>query len=658
MSRISLVEQYNNKDVIAQIYDVKDSNEQLQESVNEALSYMQEAVGQIDDAIEAAEQATNRVNEVATRTTALEESLGVPNSGAAADGTAYQRIQQNANDVSAVTSQVSGIATVVGDSTSGLVKDVHDNTMTINQHTTAINGNTSAIAGLESTVGDSTDGLVKDVADMENQMADVIVDVSALKSTVGNNSAGLVKDVADNTQAISDNTEAIATHTTNIADVTAQSNADHAIIATLPTTYQLRTEKDSINGYAGLNSAGKIAITELDTGVNLNQVLLAGAQLNTGEFLYIGPGGTIRSRVIGEGVTYVGNYTSLAALEAYPDPQNGDFGTVYGSTSDDGFYMYDGTRWNMVLLFDTTDYELIANKVTGISSASTDTQYPSAKAVYDFERAGEVAELDITQNTASGGVTVAVTAKNANGSTLATDSVTINVDNSAVSGSYRPITSGAVYSIAQAKQNALTFDATPTNGSSNPVTSDGVYDALATKQASLSTVQMNAVNSGITSGKVSTYDGYATTIAGKQNTLTVGTNLDATPTNGSNNPVTSDGVYDALAGKQATLVSGTNIKTVNNTSLIGSGNVSVQAKCDWQTVTLAVGSWSNNTQTASASLVTASNIVIISPTSASFDAWGAAGIRCTSQGAGTLTFACTTVPTEQVQARIAVIPYP
>lgn len=39
--------------------------------------------------------------------------------------------------------------------------------------------------------------------------------------------------------------------------------------------------------------------------------------------------------------------------------------------------------------------------------------------------------------------------------------------------------------------------------------------ALDGKQASLSDAQKNAVNSGITSGKVSTYDGYATTIAGK-----------------------------------------------------------------------------------------------------------------------------------------------
>ena len=50
-----------------------------------------------------------------------------------------------------------------------------------------------------------------------------------------------------------------------------------------------------------------------------------------------------------------------------------------------------------------------------------------------------------------------------------------------------------------------------------------------------------AINSWITSAKVSTYDGYASTIA----------------------------------WKQATLVSGTNIKTVNNNSLLGSWNLTL-----------------------------------------------------------------------------------
>lgn len=52
--------------------------------------------------------------------------------------------------------------------------------------------------------------------------------------------------------------------------------------------------------------------------------------------------------------------------------------------------------------------------------------------------------------------------------------------------------------------------------------------------------------------------------------------IDSTPTSASTNPVTSGGVYTALGSKQDTLVSGTNIKTVNNTSLLGSGNITIE----------------------------------------------------------------------------------
>ena len=49
-----------------------------------------------------------------------------------------------------------------------------------------------------------------------------------------------------------------------------------------------------------------------------------------------------------------------------------------------------------------------------------------------------------------------------------------------------------------------------------------INTALDGKQDKLSDTQLNAVNSGITSDKVTTYDGYATTIAGKQDKLTAG----------------------------------------------------------------------------------------------------------------------------------------
>lgn len=72
------------------------------------------------------------------------------------------------------------------------------------------------------------------------------------------------------------------------------------------------------------------------------------------------------------------------------------------------------------------------------------------------------------------------------------------------------------------------------------------------------------------------------------------------------------------------------------------------------TVTLTVEGWDSSaqTQTVSASNVTADNIVWVSPAAASFDAYGKAGIRGTAQGAGTITFTCTKVPTEVISVEV------
>lgn len=51
-------------------------------------------------------------------------------------------------------------------------------------------------------------------------------------------------------------------------------------------------------------------------------------------------------------------------------------------------------------------------------------------------------------------------------------------------------------------QAKLTFDSAPTEGSENPVESGGVYSALAGKQDALSSEQLDAVNSGVTSADV------------------------------------------------------------------------------------------------------------------------------------------------------------
>lgn len=203
----------------------------------------------------------------------------------------------------------------------------------------------------------------------------------------------------------------------------------------------------------------------------------------------------------------------------------------------------------------------------------------------------------------------------------------------------------ALYSLANGKQDALTFDSTPTSGSTKPVTSGGIYTALGGKasitvsvttplnaavgdfwfqpttqtlhvyasnldewveirptvDSAMSSTSTNPVQnrviysalgnkadtSQLTDGsvtKVGTANvGSATTpIYLNGGVPTAGTALAdgayksmGSVASSNTGLVTGGDVYTAVSAKQDTLVSGTNIKTLNNQSILGSGNLSV-----------------------------------------------------------------------------------
>ena len=74
-------------------------------------------------------------------------------------------------------------------------------------------------------------------------------------------------------------------------------------------------------------------------------------------------------------------------------------------------------------------------------------------------------------------------------------------------------------------------------------------------------------------------------------------------------------------------------------------------------VTLSASGWDADakTQTVSVAGVTATANCIITASPDSYMAYAKAGVRCTAQGAGTLTFACETVPTANVVANVLII---
>ena len=114
----------------------------------------------------------------------------------------------------------------------------------------------------------------------------------------------------------------------------------------------------------------------------------------------------------------------------------------------------------------------------------------------------------------------------------------------------------------------------------------------------------------------------------------------------------------AVGGKQAKITAGGILKGD------GAGGVSAAVKgTDYAgpsvgvSATLTASGWNANakTQTVSVAGVTATANCIITAATGSYMAYAEAGVQCTAQGAGTLTFACETVPTEDVAANVLIL---
>ena len=293
-------------------------------------------------------------------------------------------------------------------------------------------------------------------------------------------------------------------------------------------------------------------------------------------------------------------------------------------------------------------------------------------------------------------------------------------------------------------------------------------------ETALTSDQLAALNSGITSGKVSTYDGYATTIAWKQDALTAGSNISITTSWGTTTIAATDTTYsdatqstawlmsasdktkldgieaqaqkntitgvkgdaestyrtgnvnitpanigitnkaaasgwtadtlvttgdkynwsnkqDALSTQTAYTSKGTAskvptittntlgqvtgitetsitfpvtsvwgstgavwLKTINWNSIVGTGNITVSSSTTI-TVTLTSAGWSSNSQTVSATWVTASNTVIVSPAPSDIADYADCGVYCSAQGSGTLTFGCDTAPSGDIVVNVLIM---
>lgn len=117
-------------------------------------------------------------------------------------------------------------------------------------------------------------------------------------------------------------------------------------------------------------------------------------------------------------------------------------------------------------------------------------------------------------------------------------------------------------------------------------------------------------------------------------------------------------ISTAISGKQAKITVSGLLK--GN----GSGGVSAAlAGTDYQspvksaTVTLSANAWSSNSQTINIPNVTAGSLVTVAPvpTAQNRTAYLEAGVYCSAQGAGTLTFVCEDVPSVNLNVNIQII---
>ena len=113
----------------------------------------------------------------------------------------------------------------------------------------------------------------------------------------------------------------------------------------------------------------------------------------------------------------------------------------------------------------------------------------------------------------------------------------------------------------------------------------------------------------------------------------------------------NNGYYIKL--QPTTLTASGNIVKLPNAS----GTIALTSDIPTQTKTTATltTTWSSKTQTVSVTGVTASNTVIVTPAPASHDAYCAAGVYCSAQASGTLTFKCDEVPESALTVNILIL---
>lgn len=161
---------------------------------------------------------------------------------------------------------------------------------------------------------------------------------------------------------------------------------------------------------------------------------------------------------------------------------------------------------------------------------------------------------------------------------------------------------------------------------------------------------------------------YSVSRMGIDGTGAVSTVCGVDPDSGGNVPLTGADIPQSSDDptSMSTAISGKQAKITVSGLLKGNGSGGVSAAVagtDYQspvksaTVTLSANAWSSNSQTINLANVATNSLVTVAPvpTAQNRTAYLEAGVYCSAQGAGTLTFVCEDVPSVNLNVNIQII---
>lgn len=192
-----------------------------------------------------------------------------------------------------------------------------------------------------------------------------------------------------------------------------------------------------------------------------------------------------------------------------------------------------------------------------------------------------------------------------------------------------------------AKNASPAFTGTPTA----PTAAAGTNT---TQLATTAFVKTAVDNKSVPSATTTTPKMDGTAAVGSETTWAKGDHVH--PTDTSRAPLASPALTGTPTAPTAT--AGTSSTQIATTAFVGTAIAN--AKPTTTTATVATSAWSNLSATVNVTGVTASNTVIVAPAPASREVAVKAQMYCSAQGAGTLTFACKTVPTANVTVNVMI----